>query len=86
MLPNCVEFPLVFTGATSAGMAVTTMNPIYTAREISRQLKMSGATWAITNKAHLPIIKEATASLEDKSIDWRSRIIIVDVDDEKGAL
>lgn len=35
MLPNLPEYPLVVLGGLQAGVVVTTINPIYTAREIS---------------------------------------------------
>ena len=62
------------------GMAVTTMNPIYTATEIARQLKMSKANWAVTNRDLVPVIKDALVKLgHDPAGDfWKSRIIIVD--------
>ncbi len=34
LLPNCVEYPLVFSGANAAGVTLTTLNPIYTAAEV----------------------------------------------------
>jgi 4-coumarate--CoA ligase len=78
-LPNCIEFPVVFSGATAAGLAVTTMNPIYTATEIARQLTMSKPSRAVTNKALLPIIKEAISKLDhNTTVDWESRVIIID--------
>ena len=33
-LPNCVEFPLLLAGAAAAGVAVTTLNPVYTPAEV----------------------------------------------------
>ncbi len=33
-LPNCVEYPLIFSGANAAGVANTTLNPIYTPPEV----------------------------------------------------
>ncbi len=34
LLPNCVEYPLVFSGAAGAGVINTTLNPIYTPNEV----------------------------------------------------
>lgn len=76
-LPNCIEFPLVFAGAASAGVAVTTMNPIYTAKEISRQLAMSKAKFAVTNNDLLPVLKEAIQLLDGKQ-DWQGKVFIAD--------
>jgi len=44
VLPNLPEFPIVMFGAAGIGMPVTTVNPIYTADEIARQMQGSGAT------------------------------------------
>ena len=40
-LPNCVEYPLIFSGAAKANITSTTLNPAYTSREISKQLMLS---------------------------------------------
>ena len=81
-LPNCVEFPCVFSGVAKAGMAVTTMNPIYTSTEIARQLTMSKASWAFTNAELLPVILEAISKLQNSKVDWKGRIIVLSNDDE----
>ena len=61
-------------------MAVTTMNPIYTSTEIARQLKMSKASWAVTNRDLVPVIKDALTKLGQNPAgeEWKNRIIIVD--------
>ena len=76
-LPNCMEFPCVFSGVAKAGMAVTTMNPIYTSTEIARQLTMSKASWAFTNAQLLPVIQEAISKLQNSKVDWKGRIIVL---------
>ena len=58
------------------GMAVTTMNPIYTSTEIARQLTMSKATWVATNKELLPVILDATAKLS--KVDFAGKIILTE--------
>ena len=62
-------------------MAVTTMNPIYTATEIARQLTMSKATWVATNKELLPVILDATARLS--KIDFDGKIILTEKESGK---
>ena len=79
-LPNCVEFPCVFSGVAKAGMAVTTMNPIYTSTEIARQLTMSKASWAFTNAPLLPVILEAISKVQNSKVDWKGRIIVISND------
>ena len=56
------------------------MNPIYTSTEIARQLKMSKASWAVTNRELVSVIKDAITKLgQDPASDyWKSRIIVVD--------
>jgi acyl-CoA synthetase (AMP-forming)/AMP-acid ligase II len=48
LAPNIAEYPVVFHGVASAGGAVTTLNPLYTAGEIAVQLRTSGARWLVT--------------------------------------
>lgn len=43
MLPNVLQFPIVFAAALRAGVIVVNVNPLYTARELEHQLKDSGA-------------------------------------------
>lgn len=76
-LPNCTEYPVIFGGATNAGLAVTTMNPIYTSTEIARQLTMSKASWAFTNEELLPVMKEAISKASSNQESWKGRIIVL---------
>lgn len=48
MLPNCLAYPLVAFGALKAGLALTGINPLYTADEIRFQLRDSGASVLVT--------------------------------------
>ncbi len=48
MSPNIPEFAIVFHGAAVAGVAVSTVNPTYTAEEVAFQLRDSGSTLLIT--------------------------------------
>lgn len=41
-LPNVLQFPIAFYGATRAGLVVVNTNPLYTAQEMSHQFKDSG--------------------------------------------
>ena len=75
----------MFSGATNAGMVVTTMNPIYTSTEISRQLAMSKASWVATNKELLPVIQDAIGKLSNSSKeDWNGKVILME--NESGKL
>ena len=44
VLPNCLEYPVLFLGCLYLGIAITPINPAYTAHEISRQLSASNAS------------------------------------------
>ncbi|XP_019535437.2 uncharacterized protein LOC109406883 [Aedes albopictus] len=66
-LPNLPEFPAVAFGAIEAGLVVTTINPIYTAEEISRQLIDSDSKILFGTAANYPVLKQAT-SLANKQI------------------
>ncbi|KAH8272302.1 hypothetical protein KR018_001560 [Drosophila ironensis] len=46
-LPTLPEYPIAVFGALEAGLTVTTMNPVYTADEIARQLTFSGAKFLV---------------------------------------
>jgi len=45
--PNCLEFVVTWFAATSAGAIVTTVNPLCTGEEISRQLCQTEARWLV---------------------------------------
>jgi long-chain acyl-CoA synthetase len=55
MLPNLLQYPVVLFGALRAGLAVVNVNPLYTARELGRQLADSGAAAIVVleNFAHV---------------------------------
>jgi acyl-CoA synthetase (AMP-forming)/AMP-acid ligase II len=46
--PNIPEYALAFHGVASAGGAVTTINPLSTTDELSRQLEAAGARYVLT--------------------------------------
>ncbi|XP_070492543.1 uncharacterized protein [Chironomus tepperi] len=58
-IPNSIEFPIVALGGCEAGMIVTTINPVYTSDEISRQLIDSGAKVLFGEASMSDILKEA---------------------------
>jgi acyl-CoA synthetase (AMP-forming)/AMP-acid ligase II len=45
--PNCMEFAVAWFAAASIGAVVTTVNPLCTGDEISRQLRQTGARWLV---------------------------------------
>lgn len=42
-MPNSVHFPILVFGALKAGLSVTNINPLYTAREAAHQIRDAGA-------------------------------------------
>ncbi len=59
LAPNCPEYAVVFHGVAFAGATVTTINPTYTAPEVSHQLKDSGAGLLVTVPAFLETARAA---------------------------
>ncbi len=77
-LPNCVEFPLLFSGAPAIGVTVTTLNPVYTETEIAKQLLMSKASWFSTTNELLPVLKGAIEKVFGTNAKkYHERIFIV---------
>jgi acyl-CoA synthetase (AMP-forming)/AMP-acid ligase II len=59
-MPNVPEYATAFYGAIAAGGRCTTINPLYTARELAHQLADSGARMLLTAPAFLDAAREAT--------------------------
>ncbi len=58
-MPNQPEYALVFHGVCTAGAVNTTVNPLYTARELAFQLRDSGARMLVTVPPFLDIARKA---------------------------
>ncbi|GAB2639775.1 AMP-binding protein [Kribbella swartbergensis] len=63
--PNTILYPVVFYGATRAGATVTTVNALYTADELHKQLVDSKAKLLVTISLFLPA---ATAAVEGTDV------------------
>ena len=61
LCPNVPAFATVFHGILRVGAVVTTINSLYTAGEIEKQLRDAGATWLITVT---PLLAGAKAAAE----------------------
>ena len=59
--PNLPEYAVAFHGVSTAGGVVTTMNPLYTANEVQRQLKDSGAKFLLTIPQFIEKAQQAVA-------------------------
>jgi long-chain acyl-CoA synthetase len=57
-LPNCPQFPMSYYAIQRVGAIVVPCNPVYTAREMTHQLRDSGARAIITLSSTYPLIKE----------------------------
>ncbi|XP_060839511.1 uncharacterized protein LOC132920831 [Rhopalosiphum padi] len=68
LLPNVPEFAIVSLGAIEAGLAVTTINPIYTPFELAHQLKDSGASGVVTIPELLPKVFEAWQLMNEPGV------------------
>jgi acyl-CoA synthetase (AMP-forming)/AMP-acid ligase II len=64
LMPNTLEYPVVFHGATLAGGACTTLNPLYTETELVHQLRDSGARLLVTAPGQLGVARAACAQVE----------------------
>lgn len=56
--PNSIQFPLCFFAIIAIGAIATTVNPVYTAGEVSKQLKDSMAKMIVTVEELLPKVKD----------------------------
>ncbi|XP_039959860.1 uncharacterized protein LOC126759021 [Bactrocera neohumeralis] len=66
-LPNLPEYPIATLGAIEAGLTVTTVNPLYTAEEICRQLQLSDSKFAVVTSLGYGVMKEA-CELAEKNL------------------
>ena len=74
LCPNVPAFASVFHGILRAGATVTTVNSLYTAGEIEKQLRDAGATWLITVS---PLLPQAATAAEAVGIP-HERVIVLD--------
>jgi len=58
-MPNLPEYAIAFHGAASAGGMCSTVNPLYTAHELTHQMNDSGARFLLTVPPFLEIAAEA---------------------------
>ncbi|MFQ6100313.1 MAG: long-chain fatty acid--CoA ligase [Anaerolineae bacterium] len=63
-LPNCPQFPIAYYAVLRIGGIVVPCNPVYTAREMKRQLSDSGAEVIVTLSAMYPVIKQIRADTQ----------------------
>jgi acyl-CoA synthetase (AMP-forming)/AMP-acid ligase II len=61
--PNCPEYPVVAYGTSMAGGTLTTLNPLYRAREVVYQVADAGARVLFYHAVVSPVVDEAQADL-----------------------
>lgn len=74
LCPNVPAFATVFHGILRAGATVTTINSLYTAGEIEKQLRDAGASWLITVS---PLLGAAQQAAEAVGIPTE-RLVVLD--------
>jgi acyl-CoA synthetase (AMP-forming)/AMP-acid ligase II len=67
-LPNLPEYAIAFHGAAATGGMCTTMNPLYTAREVAYQLTDSGARTLLTIPAFAEAARDAASEAGIESV------------------
>ncbi len=76
MMPNVLQYPIVLHAILRAGLVVVNVNPLYTARELSHQLRDSGALAIF-------VLANCAATLETVIADTPVRhVIVTEVGDE----
>lgn len=68
MLPNILQYPIALFGALCAGGIVVNTNPLYTAAEVSHQLKDAGATFIVVLSQLAHSVEAALPNLALKTI------------------
>jgi len=68
MLPNCLQYPVCAFGVLRAGFTVVNVNPLYTPRELSHQLKDSGAEAIVVLENFAYVLEQALAGTSIRHI------------------
>lgn len=71
--PNIPEFATVFHGVLRAGATVTTLNALYTAGEIEKQLVDAKATWLFTVS---PLLEQAVVGAQAAGINTDQLVVL----------
>jgi len=66
--PNCIEFAVAWYAATSIGAVVTTVSPLCTGDEISRQLRQTGARWLVATSG---LVEQKLRAVIPRPRSWR---------------
>lgn len=80
LAPNIPEYPVVFHGVAWGGGTVTTINPTYTAPEITHQLRDAGARMLVTIAAFEEVARAAMVGTDCRDL------VVLDGGGTNGAL
>jgi long-chain acyl-CoA synthetase len=61
MMPNVLQYPIAMLGALRAGCTVVNCNPLYTPRELKRQLQDSGAEVVVVMENFASVVEQVLA-------------------------
>lgn len=67
-MPNCIEYAVAFHGVVLAGGVNTTVNPLYTAEELAKQLNDCNARFLLTIPGFLETAQEAAGATDVEEI------------------
>lgn len=68
MMPNILQYPIALMGAFMAGLTIVNVNPLYTARELSHQLKDSGATTIVILENFAHVLEQVKSETQLKNV------------------
>lgn len=68
MMPNLLQYPVAMIGILRAGMVVVNVNPLYTARELTHQLKDSGASAIVVLANFAKTVEHSLAKTDLKHV------------------
>ncbi|MBA4093731.1 MAG: long-chain-fatty-acid--CoA ligase [Candidatus Accumulibacter sp.] len=68
MLPNLLQYPVAVFGAFRAGLVVVNCNPLYTSRELERQLKDSGARAIVVLENFAHTVQESIGGTDVETV------------------
>ncbi|MEI6003062.1 AMP-binding protein [Paraburkholderia bengalensis] len=68
MLPNTFQYPVALFGALKAGAVVVNVNPLYTVRELSHQLKDSGAQTIVVFENFAKTVEDSLAGTRVQNV------------------
>jgi long-chain acyl-CoA synthetase len=68
MMPNVLQYPIAMLGSLRAGCTVVNCNPLYTPREMKRQLQDSGAEVVVVVENFASVVEQVAAATNVKHV------------------